>query len=408
MAIINSIIKNGIKYTKNGCRLLGKERTVLSGKYKIPLDCDVSGMFYSDIVRVETDFGKAIKTITSYKSNEGKILHRTISESRNGEVVGSIMKDYVHDGTMRTVKTIKKGRGDFLISESDEFINCIGRDVSDKGATPIMTKIKFDKHFGGGGERLEHQLYETFVRGEGRTKHLETYAKRLADGHVVDTRVTGAGVDVATLSSDPYLFIRNYNLDDFANSARWIAEKNQRVEGLGGRFVIKPSKCDGYYRSIDDLVVVDTGNPFCTKSGLVDTLNHEYRHKFQNKKGSQFIQRFLNLFRSKENKVPIYKDLTYALKNKFADVVYPFTTFYKKGYMNNFLEVDARNAGKFASDVYQIASKRLAKVFGGPDKMYFVNENVLNGLIDEKVVKSVIQDAISQGNVVTIPLSLAS
>ena len=407
MTIVSSVIKNGIKYTQKGCRLLSKQRVFGAEKVKVPLSLKASGVPYTDVVKVETDFGKAVKTITSEMSSEGKLVHRTITETRNGEVVGEIIKDYAYDGAIKTVKTVNKGRGGFIISDSKDVINGFGVDVADKGITPVVTRVKFDKHFGGGGERLEHQLYETFTRGQGRTKYLETYAKRLADGHVVDTSVTGAGVNLECLSRDPYLFIRNYDLDDFAKSARWLAEKNQRVDGLAGGFTIAPlKKCNGYYRDWNSSVVVDATNSMTTKTALVDTLNHEFRHKFQHKKGSQFIQRFLNLFRSEGKKVPIYKNWQYAIKNKVSEIIYPFTTFTNKGYWNNFLEVDARKAGKFASDVYKFNSEVLAKSFGGPDTMYFVNDAL--GCIDSNAVKAVIQDAIKQGKVVTLPISLTT
>lgn len=394
MAIIGSIVKNGIKYTKNGCRLLSKERMI--GKCKVPLDIDVSGSLYSDVVKVETEFGKAIKTITSYISPEGKLLHRTISETRNGEVVEQLFRDYSNYGSTRTVKTKKIGRGGIPLNEKEETLNWLGLDVCDNEIKRTATKVTFEKQFGGAGERLEHQLYETFTPGKGRSKYLETYAKRLSDGRVVDTQVTGAGVDVATLSKDPYLFIRNYDLEDFAKSARWIAEKNQRVEGIAGDFVVAPTKnCSGYYRDFNSEVVVDANAPLQTKADLVDTINHEYRHKFQHKKGSQFVQRFLNLFRSEGDKVPIYKSWSYAIKNKISGILYPFTTITRKGYWNNFLEVDARKAGQFAEDVYKDRSLELAKVFGGPNRMYYVNDSVLS---------TAISDAISQGKVVTLPL----
>ena len=57
--------------------------------------------------------------------------------------------------------------------------------------------------------------------------------------------------------------------------------------------------------------------------------------------------------------------------------------------------MDARNAGKFAEDVYKDRSLELAKAFGGPNRMYYVNDSVLS---------TVISDAISQGKVVTLPL----
>ena len=407
MTIVSSIVKNGIEYTKKGCRLLSKQRILGAEKMRVPLSFKPSGVPYTDVVKVETDFGKVVKTITSEMSSEGKLVHRTITETRNGEVVGEIIKDYAYDGAIKTVKTVNKGRGGFLLGESSETVNWLGHNVTDTGIIPIVSRVKFDKQFGAGGERLEHQLYETFAQGQGRTKYLETYAKRLSDGQVVDTRVTGAGVNVQALSSDPYLFIRNYDMKDFANSVRWIAEKNQRVDGLAGDFVLAPiKKCNGYYRDINSKVVVDVTSPLQTKTDLVDTINHEYRHKFQHKKGSQFIQRFLNLFRSEGNKVRIYKDWGYAIKNKFSEIIYPFTTFTQKGYWNNFLEVDARKAGKFASDVYKLNSEILAKAFGGPDRMYFVNETT--GIFNSQALKSVIQDAINNGKVVTMPLSLST
>ena len=94
-------------------------------------------------------------------------------------------------------------------------------------------------------------------------------------------------------------------------------------------------------------------------------------------------------------KVPIYKNWSYAIKNKVSGILYPFTTITRKGYWNNFLEKDARKAGQFAEDIYKDCSLELAKVFGGPNRMYYVNDSVLS---------TAINDAISQGKVVTLPL----
>ncbi len=391
MSIVNSVVKNGIEYTKNGCRLIPKTSKVVD----VPVGVAASTKMHLDTIVIETDFGKAIKTIESMRVPDGKPVQKVITETREGEVVEKIVRDYTYDRSIKIVKTSKTGRGGINLGESEEIINWFGHDVTDTGINRITTRIKFDKQFGGGGERLEHQLYETIEHGKGRTKHLETYAKRLADGHIVDTHIKGSGVNLDSLANDPYLFIRNYDKKDFANSARWIAEKDQKISGYSGAFVIAPIKgYNGFYREFDSAVFVDVSKPLLTNTDLVNIINHEYRHKYQSKKGSQFIQRFLNIFRSKENNVPINESLTYAVKNRFAHIIYPFTTFFHKGYWNNFNEVDARQAGKVASTLYETYSEILANVFGGPRRMYHFQDDPL---------RLTIQDAIANNKVFNAP-----
>ena len=368
MSVVTSIIKNGIEYTKKGCRLLSKTSKVVD----VPVGVAASTKMHLDTVVIETDFGKTIKTIESMRVPDGKPVQKVITETREGEVVEKIVRDYAYDRSIKTVKTSKTGRGGINLGETEETINWLGHDVSNKGITRTATKIKFEKQFGADGTRLEHQVYETLEPGKGRTKHLETYAKRLPDGHVVDTHITGSGVNLDTLAADPYLFIRNYNNKDFAHSARWIAEKDQRVLGLRGKFEVRYlDGLYGYYWPLTNKLVIDATLPAMSKVSIIDTLNHEYRHKYQIKQGSQFLQRFLNLFRSKENKVPINEKLSYALRTTIARITSPFVSVSEKGYLSNFNEVDARHAGKVATVLYESFSDALARTFGGPDRLYY-------------------------------------
>lgn len=393
MSVVNSIIKNSVKYTKNGCRLLSKETFAL-GKHKLPSGVNIKDIPICDVIKVETDFGKTLKTITSYRNPQGKVVTKTITEIRNGEEIARTIRDYSYNGATKTTKTSKFGRGGIHLGESENILST-SFEVGDREITQGFARIKFDKQLGANGERLEHQLYETLLPGKGRTKHIETYAKRLNNGVVIDKQLTGSNVNLEQIAQDPYLYIRNYNIEDFTNSARWIAEKSQKVDGLGGQFKLESMiKRSGYYQDATRTVAVDPFDPCVTNSSMVDTLNHEFRHKFQHLKGKQLVQRFLNLFRSKENKVPINTPLSYSIKNTFADMIYPYTTWFQKGYWNNFLEVDARQAGKAGSTIYDAFSENLANIFGGPNRIYKVHDDCFS---------LAIQDAIANHKTVKLP-----
>ena len=394
MSVVNSLLKNTVKYTKNGCRLLSKESFTVAGKHKIPVGIKLKNIPICDIVKVETDFGKTLKTITSYKNAQGKVIHKSIVETRNCEEIARTLRDYSYDGAIKVTKTSKFGRGGIHLGESENIFST-SFEVGDREISRGVTRIKFDKQLGANGERLEHQLYETLSPGKGRIRHIETYAKRLNNGVVIDKQLTGSNVNLEQIAQDPYLYIRNYNIEDFTNSARWIAEKSQKVDGLGGQFKLEPMKGkSGYYVNSGSIVAIDAYNPCVTNSSIVDTLNHEFRHKFQHRKGKQFVQRFLNLFRSKDNKVPINTPLSYSIKNTFADIIYPFTTWFQKGYWNNFLEIDARQAGKAGSTIYNAFSENLANIFGGPNRIYKVHDDWFS---------LAIQDAIANHKTVKLP-----
>lgn len=338
-----NIAKGIIKYTKNGGRLLSKTTT---GNIRTTI--------------VETDFGKGLKTITQTFDDEGKLAGMSIRHTRKGKEVSSLHKLYsknngeinvstsFSDG-LNTTNTKEKQR---IITELDGTKSMLRRKVS---KTPITEGI-----------RQEEQAYEYLTNVQNKDLHrtLYTSATRLDNGQLINKTVNGNLPNLDEIAKDPYLHIRNYTDKDFAQSASYIAAENQGVSR--GKFIDKKLKtCGGYYNGLTNKIAIDSSQHILkTKSGLVNTLNHEYRHKYQHAQIRKMFERFLNIFRTDRNKIVMTPlELKQAKAFGKADLIYcPMELNYNK-YYNNILEVDARKAGLSAEKAYYDYSFKLAETF---------------------------------------------
>jgi len=351
------------KWTKNGCRLLSKQKLDFSS---LPKNLIPERAVVLEGVEVETAFGKGLSKVYSFLDNEGKLLKKVVIKKKEGENTVKFIRNYERDGQVlfTDTKHILDGKVTGGVRESF-FVKPIQNDV--KG----MSRMKLEYKLNPDGTRNETQIYENLAP-KGYTlenKTLTTTATRLKDGRVINKTINGNSELISQVKEDPYLFIRNYSNEDFVESASLYAQQLQDVVGMKGQLRFKKlKKCGGYYEKGTKNVTIDLRHD---KVDLVNTLNHEYRHKWQYKIISKYVKRFFNFFR-KDNKIVLQEsEQELAPRMLKSDILYcPSQVNYKK-YYSNFLEQDARAAGAEAKNEFNKYSKKLAQLLGIPKEMTF-------------------------------------
>ena len=351
------------KWTKNGCRLLSKQKLDFSS---LPKNLIPERAVVLEGVEVETAFGKGLSKVYSFLDDEGKLLKKVVIKKKEGENTVKFIRNYERDGQVlfTDTKHILDGKVTGGVRESF-YVKPIQDDV--KG----MSRMKLEYNMNPDGTRSETQIYEHLApRGyslEGKT--LTTTATRLKDGRVINKTINGDSELVSQVKDDPYLFIRNYSNEEFLESASLYAQQLQDVVGMKGKLRFEKLKeCGGYYQNGTKNVTID---PRHDKADLVDTLNHEYRHKWQSKIISKYVKSFFNFFK-KDNKIVLQEsERELAPKMLKSDILYcPSKINYKK-YYSNFLEQDARAAGAEAENEFKRYSEKLAELLGIPKEMTF-------------------------------------
>ena len=365
------------KYTKNGCRLLSKQKLDFSS---LPKNLIPKRTVVLEGVEVETAFGKGLSKVYSFLDNEGKLLKKVVIKKKEGENTVKFIRNYERDGQVlfTDTKHILDGKVTGGVRESF-FVKPIQEDV--KG----MSRMKLEYKLNPDGTRNETQIYENLAP-KGYTlenKTLTTTATRLKDGRVINKTINGNSELISQVKEDPYLFIRNYSNEDFVESASLFAQQLQDVVGMKGQLRFKKlKKCNGYYTNGTKNVTID---PRHDKVDLVDTLNHEYRHKWQHKIISKYVKSFFNFFR-KDNKIVLQEsEKELAPKMLKSYILYcPIEISYKK-YYSNFLEQDARTAGAKAENEFKKHSEKLAELLGIPKEMTFCS--TLNDKLSSFIIK---------------------
>ncbi len=370
------------KWTKNGCRLLSKQKLDFS---TLPKNLIPERTSVLEGVEVETAFGKGLSKVYSFLDENGKLLKKVVVKKREGEKTVKFIRNYESDGGIlfTDTKHILDGKLTGGVRESF-YVQPIRTDV--KG----MKRMKLEYKQNPDGSRLETQIYENLApRGiHVEDKTLKTTATRLKDGRVINQTINGESELVSQVKDDPYLFIRNYSNENFVESASFYAQKSQDVLGMKGNLKFKKlKKYNGYYCNGTKDVTID---PKHEKYDLVDTLNHEYRHKWQHKIISKYIKSFFNFFR-KDNKIILQEgEKELAPQMLKADILYCPNEISSKKYYSNFLERDARTAGEKAENEFISYSEKLAQLLGIPKEMTFCSSlnNKLSSFIENQLKAS--------------------
>lgn len=388
-----TVINSAKKYTSNGGRLISKNTNLkLDEKLKRIANNIPQNAESIDIVKLETNFGASSQRIVSFKDKAGKLIKRFVSKYEDNKLTSKTVNTYDHFcDNYRTAsrQTYSNGKKVQEIREQfgfDPKNNLLGH-----------TKLTITKD--NTNARHEHQVFETFTKKSQDRRFLETEAQRDSKGRMINKTLRGNIENLDSFKSDPYLYIRNYNDDDFLNAASNYAKKVQQVEGRSINISNKSLSNNtlGYSRSLPGYkeIKVDVAK-HSSRGELIDTVNHEFRHQYQDE--LQEKQGIINYTLNRDSAKLSKKENEQAriFRNARWKYTQPEKNFMK--YYNNELEKDARDAGEKAKNIYNDSSNKLSNAFPKADQRLFdLRENFLaNKIINlfasaKKVILSPIQ-----------------
>ena len=386
-----TIINSAKKYTSNGGRLVSKNTNLkLDEKLKRIANNIPQNAESIDIVKLETNFGASSQRIVSFKDKAGKLIKRFVSKYENNKLTSKTVNTYDHFcDNYRTASRQTYSNGKKVQEVREQF------GFDSKNNLLGHTKLTITKD--NTNARHEHQIFETFTKKSQDRRFLETEAQRDSKGRMINKTLRGNIENLDSFKSDPYLYIRNYNDDDFLNAASNYAKKVQQVEGRSINISNKSLSNNtlGYSRSLPGYkeIKVDVAK-HSSRGELIDTVNHEFRHQYQDE--LQEKQGIINYTLNRDSAKLSKKENKLARSFREANKIY--TTKDTNKYYNNLLEVDARDAGEKAKNIYNDSSNKLSNAFPNADQRLFdLRENFLaNKIINllasaKKVILSPIQ-----------------
>lgn len=399
MSLINSAIKTVAKpYTSKGYRLLSKS-----------LNIPTSNNGTMDIVEIASEFGKGHTTITSFKDEKGKLVQRTIDKICS--------KGHIHtfsefEGNVTTQRRkISRTSVNGKLTQETITKNVYSPDKGGKLDREYLT-INYSPN----KTTNEVQYFESRAP-HGVHNYVKTTASRNSVGEYTHTAIESNTLPQAELdkyAQTPYVFSKNYSKEDFLKAVAPYAKEKQNVSELGIK--IKNKKLKGstlglsYNRRYKIGVDVEKHTD---KADLIDTINHELRHKYQDKLISKyepgFFKEFDGILRTVLESLGIVKpkpaskvvstlsDENMKLAKIFKDnkqkYIKPSSKNYND-YYNQPVEVDARNAGAKAKDEYKNILDVLADRLGVSNKLNWSQEQI--------AMYEFITNAEKEGNVVKV------
>lgn len=388
-----TIINSAKKYTSNGGRLVSKNTNLkLDEKLKRIANNIPQNAESIDIVKLETNFGASSQRIVSFKDKAGKLIKRFVSKYEDNKLTSKTVNTYDHFcDNYRTTSRQTYSNGKKVQEVREQF------GFDSKNNLLGHTKLTITKD--NTNARHEHQVFETFTKKSQDRRFLETEAQRDSKGRMINKTLRGNIENLDSFKSDPYLYIRNYNDDDFLNAASNYAKKVQQVEGRSINISNKSLSNNtlGYSRSLPGYkeIKVDVAK-HSSRGELIDTVNHEFRHQYQDE--LQEKQGIINYTLNRDSAKLSKKENEQAriFRNARWKYTQPKKNFMK--YYNNELEKDARDAGEKAKNIYNDSSNKLSNAFPKADQRLFdLRENFLaNKIINlfasaKKVILSPIQ-----------------
>lgn len=388
-----TVINSAKKYTSNGGRLISKNTNLkLDEKLKRITNNIPQNAESIDIVKLETNFGASSQRIVSFKDKAGKLIKRFVSKYEDNKLTSKTVNTYDHFcDNYRTTSRQTYSNGKKVQEVREQF----GFDSKNNHLGHTKLTITKDNT----NARHEHQIFETFTKKSQDRRFLETEAQRDSKGRMINKTLRGNIENLDSFKSDPYLYIRNYNDDDFLNAASNYAKKVQQVEGRSINISNKSLSNNtlGYSRSLPGYkeIKVDVAK-HSSRGELIDTVNHEFRHQYQDE--LQEKQGIINYTLNRDSAKLSKKENEQAriFRNARWKYTQPEKNFMK--YYNNELEKDARDAGEKAKNIYNDSSNKLSNAFPKADQRLFdLRENFLaNKIINlfasaKKVILSPIQ-----------------
>ncbi len=415
MSLINSAIKTVAKpYTSKGYRLLSKSLNIPVSQLKGEIP---SGAKTVDVVEIASEFGKGHTTVTSFKDDEGKLVKRIIDKNgRNGNV-----------------NTVSEYEGVFSVQRTKSARTKVNGKLTQETFTKnvyTQNEGKLDRehltiNYSPNKTTNEVQYFESRAP-HGVHNYVKTTASRNSVGEYTHTAIESNTLPQAELDNyaqTPYVFSKNYSKEDFLKAITPYAKEKQNVSDLGIKVVNEklPETFGGLSYGERPRVALDL-EKYANNDDIVDTINHELRHQYQDKLVSKYSKYFIlggnkecdsvfttllkTLGLKKHTKIAPeiaeekrlagifrdnfkhYKDLpkTYAEKKKHPEAY--------EAYWNQPVEADARNAGEKAKDEYKNILSVLAERLGISSK--------LNWNKGQIAMYEFITNAEKEGNVVKV------
>lgn len=358
-------INSAKKYTSNGGRLVSKNTG-------LKLDENLKGITNNilqnaeilDIVKVETNFGASSQRILSFKDKAGKLVKRIVSKYEGDNLTSKTINTYNHSyDNYRKISRLTYSNGKIVQDIQEQF------GLNSKANNLLgHTKLTITKD--NTNARHEHQVFETFTKKSQDRRFLETNAQRDSKSRMINKTLKGNIEDLDSLKSDPYLYIRNYNDNDFLNAASNYAKNVQQVKdrsiNISNEQIGAFTYGDSRSLPFEKRVRVDVAK-HSSRGEVIDTINHELRHQYQDK--LQEKQGIINYTLNRDSAKLSKKENKQARAFRKANKIY--TTKDTNKYYNNLLEVDARDAGEKAKKVYNDSSKKLLNNFPKADPRLF-------------------------------------
>ena len=352
-------------YNSIGSRLLSKQTGLKISKLKAIFKNGIPKNAVSmDIVEIETDFGTGKKIISSYRTKNGNLIKR-ITEDKNRRTI--VVSEYKEDLSLgdKVKETVRK-----KFSAGEETQNIREKiSVKIQNNTNIINRIKLDITNYSDGKTFEKQIYEQFTKKNKDRKYIETFALKDENGKFISKNIYANAGNVEELTSDNYLFIRNYDIKNFIKEVFLIAKKTQGIEDkkINLKFFNFPGIKGVAF--LNCIAVNSKLNP--KKSNLVETINHEVRHQYQRVLRQKLG--FINFVLGKKTKNSnlTKKEIYLARRYHIARIIYDSNSVYRQQYYDNFLEVDARKYGTIALKDYEKSTEYLQALFPNAVKTFF-------------------------------------
>lgn len=392
MGLINAVAKSVVKpYTSKGYRLLSKTLNIPVSKMKGEIP---SAAKTFDIVEIASEFGKGHTTVTSFKDGEGNLVKRIIDKN----------------GQNGNINTVSEYDGVFSVQRTRFAKTKINGELTQETITKnVYTKYegKLDRehlviNYSPKHTTNEVQYFESRAP-HGKHNYVKTTASRNSAGEYTQTSIESNVLPQSELeefAKTPYLFSKNYSKEDFIKAIAPYANEKQNVSDLGVKVINKrldETKAGVSYDCQRKIALDLEKECYNSKSFLVDAINHELRHQFQNKLISKYNKYFVlggnkecdSVFSTLLNLLGLKKSKTLSpefLKEKQLAKIFRDNNWHYKNlpsskaalkehpelydaYRNQPVEVDARKAGEAAATEYESLMDSFARRLGLSSKI---------------------------------------
>lgn len=321
---------------------------IASKATKIPMDLSktkltqISSIKTYDEVIIKNKNNPEETIIKSFRDSQGNLIRRDINKNGDNKYTIYQREKTDNDLSLQKVSLFVNPHLPF-IKERRETLST--KTINNK---PVISKTKIEEFSNSENKNITYAEYKNGEKPKFANINFDNN-----NGNLKINTINSQNVNIDNLKKDPYLLIRQLNGQDFIKAASKISEKDQKIGENKITLKIKQLSKNTYGNSVPLKKQITMNEYYADlKPEMIDTLNHEYRHAYQD----SIVKKYLTC----KSKTKKEKDL--ARKFIWGNITYPLTIF-DKFYWKNSLETDTRNAGKKAIKKYQQGEKKILEEF---------------------------------------------